>query len=172
MSILFNQSISLPATASSFDKGKEYRINQEFSIPAGEQIVFKFVIGVNTILKFSSTEVDQGGVKYSVFTSAQTTENSAFNTVVPIYRKNLMVGSPTIPSQNQVFTGGTATFSGVSNSVIRIRTSSGNASRSSTVSDSMQQRGFPPTSVYVQLLSLEGINTTTTGVLSLEWEEV
>lgn len=150
---------------------RQYRINEEFNIPAGGSLVYKFIINTHTILTFSSVDVDQGGVKYSVFTSAQTTETSPFNTVAQIYKRDLI--SNPIQPRNQVMKGGTATFSGASNSIVRVRTGSGNVGRASTVSESSNQRGFiQGITVYVQFLSLDGINTTTTGVWSLEFEEI
>jgi len=158
--------------SSSFFQGREFRINEEFNIPVGGEIVFKFVVGTNTILTFSELEVDQGGIRYSIWTQAQVAETTPFSTPVTIYRKNNTSTAPVIATQNQVLKGGTATFAGISNSVSRVRTSSGNASRSSTVSMTTQQRGFPTTTVYARLQSLDGINTASTGVLSLEWQEV
>lgn len=150
---------------------RQYRINEEFSIPSGGSIVYKFVINTHTKLTFSAVEVDQGGVKYSVFSSLQTTETSPFNTPTVVYRRDLI--SNPIANKNLVFKGGTATFVGVSNSVVRVRTSSGNNGRASTVAQSSNERGFPQgTTVYVQFMALDGINTTTTGVWSLEFEEI
>lgn len=158
-------------SSSSFDLSKDFRINQEFSILPDSSLVLKFILGANTLLTFSSLEVDQGGVKYSVYVGAQSTETTPFNTVVPIYRRNSQTTAPITTSLNSIFTGGTANFTGVSNSVIRVRTSSGNGARSSSVAAGSQQRGFPPTTVYLQLLPLGGINTTSTGVINLEWSE-
>lgn len=171
MAILLSSVPSPQPTNTSFDLGREFRINQEFSIPSGDSVIYKIVLGVNTLLTFSQLEIDQGGIKYAVYTSLQTTETSAFNTVVPIYRKNNMSTAPVVTSLNNIYAGGGANFTGVPNTVIRIRTSSGNASRSSAVSTGDQQRGFPPTTIYLEMSSLEGINTTSTGVFNLEWTE-
>lgn len=150
---------------------RQYRINEEFSIPVGGSLVYKFIINTHTELTFSAVEVDQGGVKYSVFTSAQTTETAPFNTAVSVYKRDLI--SNPIANRNQVLKGGTATFSGTSNSIVRARTSSGNVGRASTVAQSSNVRGFPQgITVYVQFIPLDGINTTSTGVWSLEFEEI
>lgn len=150
---------------------RQYRINEEFSIPADGSLVYKFFINTHTKLTFSAVEVDQGGVKYSVFSSLQTTELTPFNVAVPVYKRDLI--SNPIANENLIFRGGTASFAGVSNSVVRVRTSSGNNGRASTVAQSSNERGFPHgIVVYVQFLALDGVNTTTTGVWSLEFEEI
>lgn len=150
---------------------RQYRINEEFTIAAGGSLVYKFFINTHTELTFSAVEVDQGGVKYSVFSSAQTAETAPFNTPVSVYKRDLI--SNPIANRNLIFKGGTATFSGVSNSVVRVRTSSGNSGRASTVAQTSNVRGFPKgIVVYVQFAALDGINTTSTGVWSLEFEEI
>lgn len=164
--------LKVDVASATFANGREFRINEEFSIDTGQSIIYKFVVGINTVLTFSSVECDQGGVKYSVWTLPQTTELTPFTTPVSIYRKNNMTTAPVVASQIQIFKGGTATFTGVSNSVLRVRTGSGNANRSSNVGQLSQQRGFPPTTVYLEIKTLDGINTTSTGVFSLEWAEI
>lgn len=150
---------------------RAFRINEEFSIPSGGKIVYKFVISTNTILTLSSMEVDQGGLKYSVYAQTQTTELTPFNTSVPIYRRNL-IPPPIYQSKNAITKGGTASFTGVANTVLRVRTSSGNNGRASTINESQSSRAFPASVVYVEFMSLDGVNTTTTGVWSLEWQEI
>lgn len=150
---------------------RAFRINEEFTIPVGQKLVYKFIINTNTLLTSSSIEVDQGGVRYSVYSAQQATETASFNTVAPIYRRNLMNPPLSLPT-NQIFKGGSATFTGIPNTIVRVRTSSGNSGRASAVGKSESSRAFPPVITYVEIAPLDGVNVTTTGVWDLEFQEI
>lgn len=150
---------------------RAFRINEEFSIPVGQKLVYKFIVNTNTLLTSSSVEVDQGGVKYSVWSVAQTTETTPFSTPVAVYRRNL-TNPPIYLAVNQVMKGGTANFSGTANTVLRVRTSSGNSGRASAVGKSESSRAFSPVVTYVEFSPLDGVNVTTTGVWELEFQEI
>ena len=155
-----------------FNEGRGYRLNYPFTIPnGGSDIVLKFVVEAPIDLTFSQTEIDQGGILYRVFTSAQVTETAPVNTPVDwVYPKNPRV--PHSGSAITVTTGGTVTTTGDENTTLRIRTASGAGNRSNAVSGESSKRGFPATTAYVIISQLNGVNTDTTGVLKLEWEVV
>lgn len=150
---------------------RSFRINEEFVIPVNGRVVYKFILNTNTILTSSSVEVDQGGVKYSVWSALQATETAAFSTPCSVYHRNL-TNPPIYMPATQVLKGGLATFTGTANTVLRVRTGSGNSGRASAVGKSDSARAFPPVVTYVEFIPLDGVNVTTTGVWDLEFEEI
>ncbi len=154
-----------------FREGRTFRIAYEFSFAdnsAGD--VVKVEIGSDMVLTKSLLSVDGGGVRYSVSYGA-VTEGGTFGTPVTVFPKNGMSGAPSIASKNTFSTGGTIT-GGSSFVVDRVRTASGNNQRATNVSDSSEQRGFAPSTVYLVLEPLDSVNDTCEGILNLEWREV
>lgn len=149
---------------------REFRINEELSVAVGTRLIYKFVLNTNTLLTSSSIEIDQGGLRYSVWSAQQAVETLPFETTVTVYRKNLLNPPLHLP-ENRIFKGGAANFSGVANTISRVRTS-GNSGRSSIVGESTSVRAFPQTVTYVEIMPLDGINQTSTGVWNLEFEEI
>lgn len=151
-------------------EGRQQRIAHRVEIAGtpGTQQVIEVTIGVNTILTFSELQLNQGGAKY--FIAVGGTPSGTFSNTIPVIPKNTMTGTPSYTSQLSFASGGT--ISGYTESpIVDVRTSSGNNARATSVGNSTQNRGFGPTTLYIVIEVLDGVNDDVEGILSLEWEE-
>lgn len=168
--LLTGDSLNVFNERPSYDEGKQFRIDYEFSIDSGETRVIKFEIGSNINLLSSNVDVDQGGLYYRVFAGG--VEGGLFNTPITVHRINLKTGAPSPTTSVTVSTGGTLDVTGVTpNTILRVRTANSNAQRNTVGGVLGDMRGFPPTTAYVVITTLTGVNTTCTGTLKLRWEQ-
>ncbi len=153
-----------------YNEGRQFRVDYEFSIDNNDVQVLKFVINDDVDLLLSSVDIDQGGLYYRVFSGG--VEGGTFDENINIYRSNNKTGVPTPISQVSASTGGTLDVSGETpNTTIRIRTANNSAQRSTVGGSIDDMRGFPPTTAYIVMTTLDGSNATCTGTLKIEWEQ-
>lgn len=168
--LLSGDSLQVVSERPSYKEGREFRMDYEFSLDSGTTRVLKFVINGNIDLNLSNVDVDQGGLYYRVFSDG--TEGGTFGTTIPVYRANNKSGIPTPAPIVSVSTGGTLDVTGQEpNTILRIRTANSNAQRNTVGGTLGDMRGFPPTTAYIVMTTLSGVNTTCTGTLKLRWEQ-
>lgn len=158
--------------ATGFAEGRGYRINYRDTIlQGGAPIILKYDVGGDTVLTLSTLEIQQGGLAYEVFTSDNVTENTAFTGTLPIFPRNTMSTNTNLgtPSNVIIRTGGTAAFTGEPNATLDLRTPTSGGARASVVGGDETLRGFGPTTIYLRIATLEGVNTDTTFTLKQEW---
>lgn len=157
-----------------FWEGREFRISEEISIPSGSEVVFKFVSPINFILTKQSIECDQEGIKFEAFRSAQGTEGGTFDQSVAIYGNNIQTGTPSYTGQIAITTGGTFTPaalpSGKAVEIIRLRTASATAQRTSVGGSASGERGLAADTYYLKFTNLTG-NGTASGTYALTFQE-
>lgn len=157
-----------------FWEGREFRISEELSIPSGSEVVFKFVSPINFILTKQSIECDQEGIKFEAFRSSQGTEGGTFNQDVAIYGNNIQAGTPPYTGQISITTGGTFTPealpTGKAVEVIRLRTASATAQRTSVGGAVSGERGLAADTYYLKFTNLTGSGTAG-GTYALTFQE-
>lgn len=161
--------IRVDSDEAGFFAGNQYRIAYEFDLSTtANRRVIRVTVGTNTILTRSELVVDQGGVRYALVAGG--TPTGTFDTPITVIPKNTMTTAPTPSSQLVFETGGDIT-GGTQSVIARTRSASGNNARATAVGTSDQKRGFGPTTLYLLLEDLPGVNDDSTGILNLEWEE-
>ena len=153
-----------------FDEGKIFRAFYPVELDGGaiSRRVFKFVITGDITLLKSEIDIDAGGIDYRVYTSG--TESGTF-TPITSYRTNGMSGTPTPTSNVTVYTDGTLTVTeGTHNDLIRVRSAGANSKQSTVGISADDMRGFPATTAYVVIKSLDGQNTAAKGVIKWQWQ--
>ena len=76
-----------------FFEGREFRIFREFNIAAGETLVLKTIVPINTILFEQGVEIDSGSIRITNATGG--TEGGTFSEVITPIAKNNMSTRPT-----------------------------------------------------------------------------
>lgn len=168
--LLTGDSLNVFSERPSYEDGRQFRIDYEFSVDSGDTQVIKFEIGSNINLLLSNIDVDQGGLYYRVFSGG--TEGGTFSDAVTVYPANSKSGVATPTPAVTVSTGGTLDITGEEpNTTLRIRTANSNAQRNTVGGVLGDMRGFPSTTAYVVITTLTGVNTTCTGTIKLRWEQ-
>lgn len=158
-----------------FFTGREFRTFFEFSIPAGQVQVLKFVSLVDFILFEQSLSVDAGGIRFQALTGA--TEVVTFNTPLPVIGKNRMAQrqSPYYTPVNTVTTHatpvalGSAVTGGTVVENFRVVAANATAQQTTVSGGAQSERGLPAGTFYLRLHNFG--TGTATGVYSLFWEE-
>lgn len=158
-----------------FFTGREFRTFFEFSIPAGQVQVLKFVSLVDFILFEQSLSVDAGGIRFQALTGA--TEVVTFNTPLPVIGKNRMAQrqSPYYTPVNTVTTHATpvalggAVTGGTVVENFRVVAANATAQQTTVSGGAQSERGLPAGTFYLRLHNFG--TGTATGVYSLFWEE-
>lgn len=157
-----------------FWEGREFRISEELSIPSSTQVVFKFTSPINFILTKQSIECDQEGIKFEAFRSSQGTEGGTFNQPIAIYGNNIQSGTPEYTGQIAITTGGTFTPSALPTGkpveIIRLRTASATAQRTSVGGSASGERGLAADTYYLKFTNLTGSGTAS-GTYALTFQE-
>lgn len=163
------QRLRVDDSQTGFFLGTQARIFYEFSVPSGQSVYFKAVLPIDIILFDVSLEVDSGGARLA--TIASPTYSGSWTTV-PVYPKNTMSTRPTpfYTPQTQLSVGQAgASITGTQIDVVRVVTSGATSKVQSAGSGGYSERGVAAGN-YGYVLSNIGQGTTT-GVLSLWWEE-
>lgn len=161
--------------SSGFAEGRAYRINYRETLPqGGGGVVLKYEVGGDTVLTLSTLEVQQGGVTYEVYTQDGVTEDTSFTGTLPIFPRNTLSTNPQLgtPSNVVIRTDGTATFTGEPNATLDLRTPTSGGARASVTGGDSTVRGFGPTTIYLRIAPLEGINVDTKFTLKQEWIDI
>ena len=160
------------AAAVAFNEGRAFRIGYEFNLSTtSDDRVIRLVLTNNIVLTKSSLELDSGGVRYTVIAGGASV--STFSETISTLAKNGKSDAPSFTT-GSTFAGGVdgaVVTSGTELPIARIRTASGNNSRSTNLSDSSERRGFAPGTYYLHLENLPAVNDDSTGILNLEWYE-
>lgn len=158
-----------------FFEGREFRTFFEFNIPAGNVRTFKFNAPVDFILFEQSLTVDDGKVRFSAFSGA--TEIGTFNTMVPIFGKNIMTErlqpyytpQVTINTTASTVALGSDITGGTLREVFRVVAATSTAQQQTVGGAPQSERGLAAGTFYLRIENIG--NGAATGVYSLIWEE-
>jgi hypothetical protein len=152
-----------------FWEGHEFRLSYELDIT--DTFVFKFTSAVDFIIQSQVLDVDQDGIKLSVYRASQGVDNGGFTTPVDFYANNAMSDTPSYSSNASLNTGGIFTVNGgeLPVEVLRVRSASASAQKTTVEATAGDERGLPAGSYYLQFSVLSGNNPL--GVYALKWEE-
>lgn len=148
-----------------FFERREFRISEEFSIPAATPLVFKFSSPVNFILWEQVVSCDANIVIFEAVVGG--TPSGSFNVPVTIWGKNRMTEQPLYEEQVTINTGGSVAGGQIAE-VLRIKSSNATAQQISVGATVSSERGLPAGDYYLRLTAEGG---TATGTISLIWEE-
>ena len=157
-----------------FDEGLRFRAFYTFALSTNEVRVIKFVINKEINLNFSAQFVDNGGLRYRVF-SAGPIEGGVFTDAAQSLRVNNRAGVPIVQPGTIILAGGTLDVTGFTpidqNNIL---TAGASAQRSSVDGTQFSPRGFPVTTAYVVLdtLPTSGNTSAPSGLLKYEWTTV
>lgn len=142
-----------------FFEGREFRTFREFSvtagtqIPAGQRMLFRAVIAVNTILMSLDFAGDSGQIRVRTFVGG--TPTGAFSETLPIIKANAMTVTPAYTGVNAIhatapgnaaavdLTGGTQL------DVLRLKVENATAQESSVGETADSERGLAPSTYYI-----------------------
>jgi hypothetical protein len=152
-----------------FWEGHEFRLSYELDIT--QLTVLKFTSSIDFIIQSQVLDVDQDGLKLSVYRASQGVDNGGFITPIDFYANNSMSDTPSYTSNATINTGGTFTVNDgeLPVEVIRVRSASATAQKSTVEATAGDERGLPAGSYYLEFSVLSGNNPL--GVYSLKWEE-
>lgn len=154
-----------------FFERRMFRTYYEFNIPvAGPSRQFRFTSPVNFILWEQSVELDQGAIRWEVFTGATSTGTW---TALPIIGQNRMTEVAAYTPVCTVETGGDFT-GGTAVDLLRIRSTAVNNQATNVGNSASSERGLPAGTYHIRASTLAGglpVNDSAQGVAMLRWEE-
>lgn len=154
-----------------FFERRMFRTYYELNLPtAGPARQFRFTSPVNFILWEQSVELDQGAIRWEVFTGASST---GVWTALPIIGQNRMTEVALYNPVCTVDTGGDFT-GGTAVDLLRIRTAAVNNQATNVGNTTASERGLPAGTYHIRVSILTGglpVNDAAQGVATLRWEE-
>lgn len=164
-----------------FFRGREFRTFYEFSaaagtsIPAGQRVLFRTVLGAaNMLLESLELSIDDGQVRVSSHAGGVIT--GVFGTVLPVIPANSMAGTPVYAAtavMSATAAGLAAAVNIVGSSVrdiIRVKTPSGGGASNSESSTIDSVRGLPATATFYILVENVG-GGPVEGTMRMRWQE-
>ncbi len=158
-----------------FFEGREFRVVRKVTVTAGTPFTYKFTSAVDFILFEQSVSATEGDLEYYVWRASNVTENTPFNTVVPVFGKNnsseyRLYGGLRYVTATTITTGGTIT---VTNPDLyadydRAKTSGATAQQVTVGGSPESARYLAAGTYYLQFTSLSG---TSIGRFDIAWEE-
>lgn len=162
--------IKVDVRNTAFYRGREFRSFIEVATTASTPFYARFVCPVDFILTSQELILDSGAMRFEVFIGA--TPSGVWTTSPYTMGKNRMMSRklPFYVQQASVelggaFTGGTLVDLHV------LRTSAQSVTTSSAGGQIDHERGLPANTFYFKFSQLEGVNGSSTGIYSNEWEE-
>jgi hypothetical protein len=165
-----NQTVARQA----FDDGLRFRAFYDFTLATNEVRVIKFIITKEVNLTFSGQFLDNGGLRYRVFAPGPI-EGGTFTLAAESLKLNNRLGTPDVAPGITILSGGTLDLTGFSpidqNNIL---TAGASAQRSTVDGAQFSPRGFPVTTAYVVLDTLDtaGNVSAPSGLLKYEWTTV
>lgn len=151
-----------------FFEGRQARTFREFSIPAGQTLVVKAVVPINTILNQQGYELDSGAIRVTNLIGG--TEGGSFSEVMPIINKNNMSDKPTpLYVPQVVFTAGGTHTGGTTLDIHRVVASTATAQQSTVGNIVGDERGIAANTYYIRHENFG--SGAATGTLFFLWEE-
>lgn len=155
--------------SSAFSAQRAFRGFYEFSIPTATRRVIRFSSPINFKLKLQDLSVDTGGIRLVVNTGVTPT---GVYTPIQMFGMNRTLPVTGYVQQTSMATGGDFT-GGTIVEVVRVRSASATAATATVSGDTGNTgRDLPPGDYYILLEPLSGVAGTSTGVYSLEVEEL
>lgn len=161
--------VKVETGSASFWAQRSFRMFYEFNVPSAGRRVIRFSCPVNFLLRLQDLTVDSGAIRLTANTGVTPTGTYTAFSAFGLNRTTPLVG---YTQQATVATGGDFT-GGTVVEVVRVRSSTSNAQATSVGGGvGPDARALPPGDYYLLLETLPGVNSASTGVYSLQWEEL
>jgi len=157
--------VSSGIAESAFYRGREFRTFYEFSIPTGQSLAIRTVIGANTIFQEFFLEIDSAKLKFEWFSGG--TASGTWNNTFPVFRTNTTSNVDTSYSSQLVLTTGGTFTGGTKIDVFAL--DSGNKKSAGAAGAEGHQVGLPPSTNFIKLTNTDG--ATCVGIFKAIWDE-
>lgn len=158
-----------------FFEGREFRVVRKLTVAAGTPLTWKFTSAHDFILFQQHMDASEGDLEFYAWRSDNVTENTPFNTAIPILGKNISseyrdFGSGRYVSGVSINAGGTITILNSNNyaDYDRAKVSGATGQQFSIPGTDNTSRYLAAGTYYLQFTSLSG---TSVGRFILAWEE-
>lgn len=163
-----NGRLKVDVAQAGFFEGREFRLIRKFTSPT----IFKFVAPIEFILSFQGFSAASGDFEFYAWRGDNVTEDTPFNTEVPVFGKNNSSTRPRFDGafyqrQCQVFTGGTITVtdSNLYADYERLKIATATGQQQTIEGSGREERYLAPGNYYLQFTGVAEAS------LRLTWEE-
>lgn len=151
---------------SAFYRGREFKTFYEFSIPTGQSLAIRTVLGADTIFQEFFLEIESAKLKFEWFIGG--TAAGTWNNTLPVIRTNTTSNADTSYNSQLVLTTG-GTFTGGTRIDVFALDSGDKVKSGGAAGAEAHLVGLPPSTNFIKLTNTDG--TACVGIFKALWDE-